>query len=87
MKQALTLRTAHDVRHLRVCKVCGDLGDGRRMLRLPDGHYHDECIVARLTDEQVLRLPREQSQRITLGTAMKLGRMDMLRALIDRPDC
>jgi hypothetical protein len=83
MKQDLILRKAHDVRHLRVCKVCGDLGDGRRMLKLPDGHYHDECIVARLTDAQVMRLPREQTQKITLGAAMKLGRMDMLRALIE----
>ena len=87
MKQDLILRKAHDVRNLRVCKVCGDLGDGRRMLKLPDGSYHDECIVARLTDAQVMRLPSEQSSKITLGTAMKLGRMDMLRALMDRHYC
>jgi hypothetical protein len=79
---------ARDVRFLRVCKVCDGLGDKRRMLNLPDGDYHDECIVARLTDAQVLRLPHEQSQKITLGTAMKLGRMDMLRTLADQiSDC
>ena len=78
---------AHDVRFLRVCKVCGGLGDKRRMLNLPDGDYHDDCIVARLTDAQVLRLPREQCNKITLGTAMRLNRMDMLRTLINQNDC
>lgn len=78
---------AHDVRFLRVCKTCGHIGDKRRMLNLPDGDYHDECIVARLTDAQVLRLPREQRNKITLGAAMKLGRMDMLRTLLDHNDC
>ena len=78
---------AHDVRFLRICKVCGCLGDKRRMLNMPDGDYHDDCIVARLTDAQVLRLPQAERNKITLGTAQKLGRLDMLRTLLDHNDC
>lgn len=71
---------AHDVRHLRVCKACNGLGDRRvGMLSLPDGHYHDACIVARMTHQQILRLPESERDKITLGAAG----VDLMRKLMD----
>lgn len=32
---------AHDVRHLRVCPMCGDLGDGREMVNLPPTGFNE----------------------------------------------
>jgi hypothetical protein len=62
-------RTAHDVRYLCVCIDCGQFGDGRKMLDMPEGSYHDGCLIKRLSVGQVLRLPKAQRAKITFGAA------------------
>lgn len=58
---------AHDVRHLRVCKHCGHLGDNRKMLQMKDGPWHDACVVQTLTHSQILQLPLVERDKITMG--------------------
>ena len=72
---------AHDVRHLRVCPDCNSLGDSRRgMLKLSDGkHYHDYCLVKRMTLGDLMRLPATERDKITLGAAGP----DLMRDLMD----
>lgn len=70
---------AHDVRHLRVCKGCAGLGDGRWMLNLPDGQYHDHCAIARNMQSAILRLPATERAKITIGAAGP----DLMRKLMN----
>lgn len=60
---------AHHVRHLRVCKGCDGLGDGGRMLNLPDGQYHDHCAIASNKHSAILKLPAAERAKITIGAA------------------
>lgn len=60
---------AHDVRHLRVCVRCEELGDGRRMLALDDGLWHDRCVIQTRSVTQILQLPAAERAKITLGAA------------------
>jgi hypothetical protein len=71
-------RTAHDVRHLNICTSCGEFGDGRKMLDMPEGAYHDRCLINGMTVSQVLRLPKAQRAKISFGAA---GPALMLRLL------
>lgn len=84
---------AHDVRHLRVCKSCGSIGDGRRMLtiglhrKLAPGQHHAECVLRVLDDQEVLALALAQREKITLGCALDIrGRQagaQLMRQLMD----
>ena len=76
---------AHDVRHLRLCNHCGELGDNRKMLKMDDGPWHDACVVKTLTAGQILRLPTAERAKITLGAAQGLGAgaAPFLRKLLD----
>lgn len=62
---------AHDVRHLRLCTVCDDLGDDRNMINPDPAHstrwYHGRCFIKRCGLKQLLKLPAEQANRLTLG--------------------
>ncbi len=61
---------AHDVRHLRVCKGCGGLGDRRRMLDLHEaGPHHDFCAVERFGADAMLELPASERRKISIGAA------------------
>jgi hypothetical protein len=70
---------AHDVRHLRVCKHCGHLGDGRWMPKVADEPWHDTCVVKTLTTSQILQLPASEREKITIGAAG----VDLMRKLMD----
>jgi hypothetical protein len=60
---------AHDVRHLRVCAHCGEIGDNRKMLQINGAPWHDACAVATMSEGQILRLPAAERGKITLGAA------------------
>ena len=70
---------AHDIRHLRLCAHCGQLGDGRKMLQLSGGQWHDSCVVKTHTVSQVLRLPASERDKITIGAAS----VELMRKLFD----
>lgn len=60
---------AHDVRHLRVCKHCDQLGDNRKMLMVEGAPMHDACVIATRSTSQILQLPKEEREKITIGAA------------------
>lgn len=77
MAHEVDLRTAHDVRHLRTCDACGDLGDDRMMIDVGalgvQSMYHDGCAVSAFTQAEILRLPVEELNKFTLhATGVKL---------------
>lgn len=61
----------HDVRQLRVCAGCAQLGDAREMIRQPRGkgcrHYHGRCFIGSHGMQQLLALPKEQTDKLTLN--------------------
>lgn len=65
------LETCHDVRHLRVCSGCKGVGDGRQMIREPRGkgarHHHGRCYIESHGMTLFLRLPSEETDKLTLG--------------------
>lgn len=75
--------TAHDVRHLRACTACGELGDNRTMIRCMvwgiGETMHDECAVKKLGD-YVLKLPVEELNKISIGAAGS----GLMRKIVDR---
>ncbi len=77
------LRKAHDVRHLCVCKGCGELGDDRKLLRLDsyyhiEGYYlHGDCAF-RVLGARILDLPTSERNKFTLG---EVG-VEMMRRLM-----
>lgn len=70
--------TAHDVRQLRVCSRCSSLGDGRRMLKVKGWLFHDACAIAELSHADLLGLPEQELDKITIGAAGG----DLMRELI-----
>lgn len=76
--------TAHDVRHLRACTACGELGDDRMMIHCMVWgvmeHFHDECAVQKLGEYGVLKLPLDELNKISIGAAGP----DLMRKIIDR---
>lgn len=76
-------RTAHDVRHLRLCEHCSGLGDGREMLQVPQGLvqagganeglptaqglYHGACVAEILACADLLGLPRLERGKLRLN--------------------
>lgn len=74
----IALRTAHDVRHLRVCVGCNDIGDNRAMVGTPP--MHGRCYIKRNGLQQLLWLPDEKLDRLTLND---IGPAAM-RAILDR---
>lgn len=79
------LRTAHDVRFLKVCASCKGLGDRRHMLSnleaygLEDGHHHTRCVAQRL-GKGVLLLAREQRNHFRLCDLDP----ELMRRLLDK---
>jgi hypothetical protein len=75
----VTVRKAHDVRTLRSCKVCEQLGHTHSMIdqSLPGANgdkgekntrwYHGRCFVAAMGLKALAHLPREQTDRLTIG--------------------
>lgn len=74
--------TAHDVRHLRVCLWCGDLGDDRTMLHSSElyGDSHGRCWILKFGLNAFLDLPSSETDKITLEDIGK----EAMMALLDR---
>jgi hypothetical protein len=70
------IKNAHDVRHLTICPICNQLGDGRWMA----GGKHGRCILDTEGIDGLLRLPKEEADRLCLGD---IGPSAM-RALVNR---
>lgn len=49
------------------------------MLHMPDGPWHDACVVETHTTSQILQLPASERAKITLGVAG----VDLMRKLLD----
>ena len=67
----IQLKTSHDVRHLKICTDCGQVGDDRQMLRLQarggDKLFHGSCAVKGFTFEGLLQLPISEIGKLTLA--------------------
>lgn len=71
--------TAHDVRHLRPCAFCPDLGDKRRMVRATAKEYaHGKCLIAAGGLQRLLDLPQPERDKLTLED---IG-VDAMRAIL-----
>lgn len=70
---------ATNVQHLRLCPVCGKLGDGHAMIKAgPMGCLaHDRCVFEQL-GEGILNLPKEERGKFTLAAVGP----DMMRRLL-----
>jgi hypothetical protein len=73
---------ADEVRHLRLCPVCGKLGDERLMVRVGPMEClaHDRCVFEQL-GEGILNLPKEERAKFTVTAVGP----DMIRRLVDEP--
>lgn len=58
---------AHDVRKLRVCAACDGIGFGPFMLNLATGPTHGACVVATLTEQEILALPDTERSKLRLN--------------------
>lgn len=58
---------AHDIRKLRKCVVCGDLGYLTYMPILKSGPAHGTCVVATRTHDEILALPVEERGKLRLN--------------------
>jgi len=81
------LRTAHDVRRLVRCGLCGGLGDRSAMLTNLGcvglaGHLHGRCVVRHLTSEAVLHLPAGERSKLRLNDTG----VELMRRLLDAAD-
>lgn len=71
--------TAHDIRKLKPCVLCGNLGYLPYMLVIASGHAHGSCVVSSMTHEEILALPLEESKKLRLN---QTG-VDLMRKLVD----
>lgn len=60
--------TAHDVRHLRPCAFCSDLGDRRRMVHATAKEYaHGKCLFSAGGIRRLLDLPQRERDKLTIA--------------------
>jgi len=59
--------SAHDVRHLKLCPHCRDIGDDRLMVKRDGKDWHGRCFSAAFGLDALLGLSDEQKRRLTLG--------------------
>jgi hypothetical protein len=64
---SVTLRTAHDVRKLRGCQHCQQIGDVRFMLTIAGKLVHGGCALELVGVDGLLALPIKDQDRLTLG--------------------
>lgn len=71
---------SHDVRNLRFCAGCKDLGDKLKMvqLHLPERLFHGKCYLLTFGIKGALSLPSDQQDKLTLDD---LG-IDGMRAIL-----
>jgi len=80
MREEIPIRmdTVKDVRTLRTCGSCGGLGNADAMIHrkvpldgavtvLRDEYLHGRCFVKRYGRAELVHLPREQTDKLTLG--------------------
>lgn len=67
LENLVRVQKAHDVRTLRGCTVCSNLGNSDRMIDVDDEWYHGRCFVMRFGCKALLALPKAKTDRLTLG--------------------
>jgi hypothetical protein len=77
--ELIRVEKAHDVRTLRSCVVCEQIGNSDRMIDHGAGWYHGRCFVSALGMKAISGLSRAKQDRLTLGD---LG-MRLMQALIN----
>ena len=62
------LRTAHDVRRLRACQKCGQMGHSGQMVCYPYDNkcFHGRCFVEQHGFDALAAMP-EEARKLTLG--------------------
>lgn len=58
---------AHDVRHLCMCKVCGDLADDRVAIDTKVGALHGACAFNVMGIDGLLALPDAEIRKLTIS--------------------
>lgn len=79
IEELVRINKAKDVRTLRVCAVCGSLGNNDCMIDLDAEWYHGRCFVGRFGGAALGALPKVKTDRLTLGD---IG-THLMRALIN----
>lgn len=59
--------TAHDIRKLRPCAMCNQIGYLPQMLTLDGKHYHSACIAKSLSPDEILALPYDEMTKLRLN--------------------
>ncbi len=89
--QLVTVRTAHDVRKLRACAHCEQIGSTDRMVfSHPYGqtneYYHGRCFVEAHGFEALLDLGPPQIDKLSLGDLGQSLTERIIDALMDARD-
>lgn len=72
--------TAHDVRHLRLCKGCNGLLDSREAVPALGGYWHGKCALDALGADDLVALPPSATRKVRLSDVGP----DVMRRLLDR---
>jgi hypothetical protein len=84
-RDEVTLRRAHDVRALRICDLCGGLGNRPRMLVLEGKRIaHGSCVVETMPRPWLLNLPAAELGKLTLRELG--GDAELVAAVMDKLD-
>jgi hypothetical protein len=70
---------AHDVRHLRVCTYCSDLGDRRSMIPMGQKYAHGCCYKAANGLNALLALPDEIIDQLQLDDIGVMAMKELLK--------
>ena len=73
---------AQDIRKLRPCALCGGIGYLPQMLVLGSGPAHGTCVVAAMSENEILALPRCEAEKLRLNEISK----DLMLKLLWRAD-
>jgi len=74
--------TAHDVRKLRPCAMCNQIGYLPQMLTLEGKNYHSACIAASMSHDEILALPFDEMTKLRLnetGPELMMKMLDRTR--------
>lgn len=64
---AISIRTAHDIRRLRGCSNCGEIGDLKHMPLVNGKAMHGFCALETIGIDGVVALPKAELGKITMG--------------------
>lgn len=71
---------AHDIRTLRICTHCSEMGNSPAMIEHGASWYHGRCFAAACGEKALLALPKDKTRSLKLGD---LG-VDLMKSLIGR---